>query len=88
MFLVQLQYNPRSRYAYTKPWNKVICGCEKEEDAHEAGRKAAAVYNGLPIFFGGEMSGCIELSMNYIPDNYSYAVKYHEGEWNPTKGEE
>lgn len=88
MFLVQLQYNT-PRHSYFKSWSRVICGCEKEEDALRAGIAAINFYNNVvPVPEGFAGRGIIDDNSNMFMLDYTFAVKEHDGEWNPTKGDE
>nr|DAY73887.1 MAG TPA: hypothetical protein [Caudoviricetes sp.] len=71
MWLVQLQYHG------CDPWTKVICGCDSEEAAHNAGQKVVWYYNN-PFHPTDDTMAGVMMSMF---DFYNYAVKYHEGEW-------
>lgn len=71
MWLVQLQYHS---YA---PWVKVVCACDSEDAAHAAGKKLTDYYNYPDYGFCEGMAGVTWNMFLY----YSYAVKYHEGEW-------
>lgn len=79
MYIVQLQYNPDG-YSYKDPWNRVICGCEKEEDAFSAGQAAVNFYNRVPNFAG---CGITDDNRNMFRPDYTFAVKEITGEWNP-----
>lgn len=72
MWLVQLQYKGLDR-----AWSRVVCACDSEEAAHAAGKLVADYYNHPDYGFCEGMSGVTWNMILY----YSYAIKYHEGEW-------
>ncbi len=72
MWIVQLQYHGFA------PWTKVVCGCDSEEAAFAAGKIVADYYNHPDYGLCDSMAGVVTFNMILY---YSYAVKYHEGEW-------
>lgn len=72
IWLVQLQY------LGVNPWGKVVCACDSEEAAHNAGQKLAWMYNGYTTGDEQNMAGVVVMPMFQY---YGYAVKKHEGEW-------
>ena len=73
MWIVQLQCHDHN------PWTKVVCGCDSEEAAHNAGQKLTWYYNNP--YLGYLCEGMAGVMVDSMFDFYNYAVKYHEGKW-------
>ena len=80
MWIVKLHFDS----GYAKSWSKTICGCETEEAVHKAGKVLTALYN-HDLFKGySGKDAYAHIGLCSILDDYTYSVKEHKGEWNPS----